>query len=122
MLYRAGSGSEALEILEMHMVDLIITDQRIQGCLALTCFLRPKYPKSEPQLNILLTGYTDTEDLISCINDGLLYRYLVKRHPNELLTTVGQALDKIKTERMLSEQTIQLRDEVEQRKELETLK
>lgn len=119
-VYRAISGQLALEILEKHCVDLIITDQRMPGMLGTEFLQKAKERKenSTDHLNILLTGYTDTEDLISCVNDGLLYRYLVKPwYPDELLSTVSQALDKIKIERQLKVQTEQLRIEVQQRRQ-----
>ena len=51
---------------------------------------------------MILTGYTDINDLIQCINTGLIYRYLVKPwNPEELRAIVEEALNKIKAKRTM---------------------
>ena len=127
------SAHEALTLTQQHKVDLIITDQRMPEMLG-TELLQAIFDRDTQErnteelkthegdervdhLNILLTGYTDIDDLITCINDGLLYRYLVKPwSPAELLATVEQAFDKLKTDRELISQHELLRREVEERR------
>jgi thioredoxin reductase (NADPH) len=81
-IVRAGSGSEALELLfEMRRrgdtVALMIADQRMPGMEG-TAFLakaREVYPDAK---RTLLTAYADTEAAITAINDVGLDYYLLK--------------------------------------------
>lgn len=107
---------EALQLSEQHQIDLIISDQRMPKMLG-TELLQELSGRDPHQIRILLTGYTDIEDLITCVNDGLLYRYLVKPwKAEELLATVAQGFDKLNTERALSAHIEQIKVEIEERR------
>gem|GEM_PF-1002854 len=115
-VYQTCDPNEALRIAEEHKIDLIITDQRMPQMLG-TELLQALSERDPSQVRILLTGYTDIEDLITCVNDGLLYRYLVKPwKAEELLATVAQGFDKLRTERALTEHMEQIKVEVEERR------
>ena len=115
-VFAAQNAYDALKITEENDIDVVISDQRMpemQGT-ELLARLSQVYPH---QIRILLTGYTDVEDLIDCVNRGLLYRYLVKPwKPSELLATVAQAFDKIEVEQRVRQQESQLKIEVEERR------
>ena len=88
----AASGDAALEqAAALDQAQIILTDQRMAG-LTGTAFLdraRHQYPDAIP---IILTGYADLELAIAAINNGQLYRYLVKPwNPDELLATLREA-------------------------------
>jgi DNA-binding NtrC family response regulator len=93
----AGSGAEALELLEHHDVALLITDQRMPGMTGIellknTFALRPR------MVRMILTGYTDVEALVEAINCGQVYRYIAKPWNNdELRLTVQRALEHFET-------------------------
>jgi DNA-binding NtrC family response regulator len=93
----AGSGTEALEILDQHDVALLITDQRMPGMTGIellkhTVSLRPQ------MVRMILTGYTDVEALVEAINCGAVYRYVTKPWNNdELRLTVQRALEHFET-------------------------
>ncbi len=88
-----GSGAAALAVLGAEDIDLLITDQRMPGMAGLELAaqarrLRPDLPV------ILLTAYTDPEDLIEAINEGTLYRYVQKPwDARDLAATVHHALE-----------------------------
>jgi DNA-binding NtrC family response regulator len=88
----AESGAEAIGLLEQHDVALLITDQRMPEMtgtelLLKTVSLRPR------MIRIILTGYTDVEALVTAINSGQIYKYIIKPWNNEdLKTTVTRAL------------------------------
>lgn len=115
---QALNAQEALQAVSQQSFDLIITDQRMPEMLGTE--LLSQLAEDEPEtdrLNILLTGYTDIDDLITCVNDGLLYRYLVKPwSAAELLATVNQAFDRLYTTRQLNHQSAQLEREVKERR------
>lgn len=88
----AESGEEALETLNHHDVAIIISDQRMPGMKGID-FLR-KAAEARPQtVRIILTGYTDVNDLVNAINSGVIYRYLTKPWVNtDLRQTVQRAV------------------------------
>ncbi len=73
----AAGGREALEILKEHSVKAIITDQRMQGMSGVELLKRAL--KVQPAaVRIILTGYTEVEDLMDAINEGHVHRYVTK--------------------------------------------
>jgi len=91
---KANSGQDALEMLaDQGDVAVIISDQRMPG-MSGTELLRltaDRYPNS---IRIMLTGYTDVEDLVEAINEGKVFKYVTKPWEEEdLRTVVGQAVD-----------------------------
>ena len=93
-VYRANNASEALAILEKEgEMAVIISDQRMSEMngselLSLTV---ERFPDT---IRILLTGFTDVEDLVDAINSGRVFKYITKPwNPNQLQTLVNQASD-----------------------------
>lgn len=89
---RAESGQQALEILSEHgEVAVIISDQRMPEMKG-TEFLSKTVPDFPDTVRIILTGFTDVEDLVDAINAGQVYRYITKPwNPDELKLVVDQA-------------------------------
>ena len=93
----AGSGADALSLLEHHDMALLIADQRMPEMSGVelmqrTARLRPH------MVRMLLTGYTDVDSLIEAINTGQVYRYITKPWNNDdLLQTVARALEHYET-------------------------
>ena len=76
-LYSAGSGEEALAILQREQIGVIISDQRMPNMtgaefLALAKNLRPQ------TIRIILSGYTDLNTVIKAINTGAAFKFLTK--------------------------------------------
>ena len=95
----AASGEEAFAIAGREDVDLVITDQKMPRMSGIE--LLKRILKIKPDvMRIVLTGYTEVEDLIHAINDGHVYRYITKPwDPVELRIVVRQALEKQALER-----------------------
>lgn len=91
---RAESGVHALEVLAKEgEVAVIISDQRMPEMKG-TEFLSKTVPKFPDTVRIILTGFTDVEDLVEAINSGQVYKYITKPwDPNELKTVVQRAAD-----------------------------
>lgn len=92
-ILRARTTDAALELVAREEIDLIVTDQEmpVRSGLELAAAARAARPDLEV---ILLTAYTDPEDLITAINSGLLYRYVRKPwDPSDLKATVRHALE-----------------------------
>jgi response regulator RpfG family c-di-GMP phosphodiesterase len=93
----AESGPEALELLRLHDVALIISDQRMPGMTGIEFLIRAA--EIRPQVvRIILTGYTDVNSLVEAINSGVVYKYVTKPWVNpELLQTVDRAMEHYET-------------------------
>lgn len=93
------SPHEALEVVKNRPVDLIISDQRMPLMLG-TELLSAVKAHTDDNIRVILTGHTDMNDLITCINNGLLYRYLVKPwNADVVLSVVEEGMKKIKIDR-----------------------
>jgi len=92
-IQKAQNAQEALDILAKHKIDLIITDQRMPGMTGIE-FLEKTVEYNPRIVKILLTGYTDTKDLMDAINQGRVYKYITKPFsPQELNLIVKRALE-----------------------------
>jgi response regulator RpfG family c-di-GMP phosphodiesterase len=88
----AVSGDLALELLSVHDISLIISDQRMPGMTGIE-FLKRAAEMRPQTVRIMLTGYSDAEALVEAINSGSVYKYLTKPWVNEdLLQTAKRAL------------------------------
>ena len=103
---RAESGIAALEILEAEgEVAVIISDQRMPEMKG-TEFLSKTVPQFPNTMRIILTGFTDVEDLVEAINSGQVYKYITKPwDPNELKGVVQRAAE---TYELLKQRTEEL--------------
>ena len=89
----ASSGAEALQILEKEEVHLIIADQRMPQMTGVELLSRVR--KSYPNIvRLILTAYTDFDAMLKAINEGQVYRYIIKPwDANDMLLTIRQALE-----------------------------
>jgi signal transduction histidine kinase/response regulator RpfG family c-di-GMP phosphodiesterase len=104
---RAESGPAALEILAREgEVAVIISDQRMPK-MSGTEFLSLTAAQYPDVIRIILTGYTDVEDLVEAINAGKVFKYVTKPwEAQELKILVSQAVD---THNLLKARTNELR-------------
>jgi response regulator RpfG family c-di-GMP phosphodiesterase/HD-like signal output (HDOD) protein len=93
----ATSSAEALELLEMHDVAVIISDQRMPAMTGIE-FLKRASEMRPHTVRIILTGYTDVNSLVEAINSGVVYKYVPKPWVNEdLQQTVVRAIEHYET-------------------------
>lgn len=113
-VFKADSGMNALEVLRKEgEVAVIISDQRMPEMKG-TEFLSQTVPQFPDTVRIILTGFTDVEDLVEAINSGQVYKYITKPwDPNELKGVVEHAAE---TYDLLKQRTEEL-----QRAQLQTL-
>jgi len=90
----AESGQKALEILEKNKVHVIVSDMRMPGMDGLT-FLRKVKEKYPDIVRIVLTGYTQINQIIAAINSGEIFRYITKpwKMDDEFKTVIRQAIE-----------------------------
>ncbi|MEO0455034.1 MAG: SpoIIE family protein phosphatase [Cyanobacteria bacterium P01_A01_bin.114] len=96
-VYKARSGAEALQLLEEQgEMAIIISDQRMPHMNG-TDFLSRTVDWFPDTIRIVLTGYTDVEDLVDAINDGKVFKYITKPWmPQDLRAVIRQAAETYK--------------------------
>lgn len=106
-VYRASDARDAIEILDKEgEMAVIISDQRMPE-MSGTEFLSRTVERFPDTIRILLTGFTDVEDLVDAINSGQVFKYITKPwNPDRLKAIVGQAVD---TYLVLKKRTYELR-------------
>ena len=106
-VFTADGAISALEILETEgEMAVIISDQRMP-LMNGTEFLSKTVDRFPDTIRILLTGFTDVEDLVEAINSGQVFKYLTKPwNPEHLKAVVQQAAD---IYQVLKQRTNQLR-------------
>lgn len=93
-VYKAHDAKSALKILDtVGEMAVIISDQRMPEMNG-TEFLRHTVERFPDTIRILLTGFTDVEDLVDAINSGQVFKYITKPwKPDRLKVIVEQAAD-----------------------------
>lgn len=76
-VFACTSPKEAVEVLEKNDIDLIITDQRMPGKTGVE-FLEEIIPDYPNIIRMILTGFSDIDDIIKAINSGHVFRYITK--------------------------------------------
>lgn len=106
-VFKADSGVHALEILkEQGEVAVIISDQRMPEMKG-TEFLSKTLSEFPNTVRIILTGFTDIEDLVEAINSGQVYKYITKPwDPKELKEVVQNAAQTYSLIRQRSEELL----------------
>ncbi|WP_353930771.1 SpoIIE family protein phosphatase [Okeanomitos corallinicola TIOX110] len=107
-VYKAINAHDALAILDQEgEMAVIISDQRMPDMNGTELFSQTvdRFPDT---IRILLTGFTDVEDLVDAINSGQVFKYITKPwKPEQLKTLVEQGLD---TYRIVKKRTNELRN------------
>ncbi|MGB5962678.1 MAG: SpoIIE family protein phosphatase [Coleofasciculaceae cyanobacterium] len=106
-VFKADGAIKALELLDKEgAMAVIISDQRMP-LMNGTEFLSKTVERFPETIRILLTGYTDVEDLVEAINSGKVFKYITKPwNPEQLKAVVQQAAD---TYKVLTQRTAELR-------------
>lgn len=76
-ILQTTSPIEAFELLAMHRVQVIISDQRMPS-MSGTTFLSKVKELHPDTTRIILSGYTELESVIDAINRGAVYRFFTK--------------------------------------------
>lgn len=92
-IFTAATVGGAFDILARENVDVVVSDERMPG-MSGSQFLaevRKKYPNT---IRMILSGQADLEAAVRAINEGEVYRFLLKPcNPADLRVTIRQALE-----------------------------
>ncbi len=96
-VFCASSADEGMEILEMEQstagIRIVLCDQRMPGTTGVQ-FLKEVRDRWPDIVRIILSGYTDAEDIITGVNEAGIWQYLLKPwQPEQLLLTLQRAAD-----------------------------
>ncbi|MBL4629763.1 MAG: sigma-54-dependent Fis family transcriptional regulator [Paraglaciecola sp.] len=92
-VHTAYSGDEGLNILEQHYIDIVVSDKNMPGMNGMD-FLQKVSEQWPETVRIMLTAFTELNDVISAINSGRVWSYMKKPWDNEeLKLNIQQALN-----------------------------
>ena len=92
-LLTASSGSEGLDILSENEVHLVLSDQRMPAMDG-TEFLAKVREEHPDVIRIILTGYTDVDTIMDSVNQGNIFKFLLKPwNDQNLKLEINRALD-----------------------------
>ena len=110
----APSAEEGEAIMGREFVHIVLSDQRMPGIQGVEFLqrVRAKWPET---VRLILSGYTEAEDIISGINDAGIWQYLLKPwHPDQLLLTLKSAAELWRLQQENQRLSLELRDSPEQ--------
>jgi two-component system response regulator HupR/HoxA len=105
----AGSADEARICMQRGEVAVILCDQRMPGTSGVQ-FLREARERWPDTVRIVISGYTDSEDIIAGINDAGIFQYILKPWvPDHLRDTVRNAAEARTLQQGLHRMELELR-------------
>jgi len=96
-VFCASGAAEGMEILEREQstagIRIVLCDQRMPGTTGVQ-FLKEVRHRWPDIVRIILSGYTDAEDIITGVNEAGIWQYLLKPwQPEQLLLTLQRAAE-----------------------------
>lgn len=87
------SSVEALEMVKEREFDMVISDQRMPQVTGVE--LLTEVHKNFPEtVRIIVSAYSDSQEILACINQGHVYRYILKPwSPADMEAVVRQGLE-----------------------------
>lgn len=92
-IHLANSAAEALEIIEQIPVPVVIADQRMPDMTGVEMFslIRRKHPHIQ---RVILSGFSESDSIISAINEGQVFQFVRKPWQRaELLSVIRRAME-----------------------------
>lgn len=107
-IFTATSGEKAIEIMSKDTVHLVISDHRMPNMLG-SEFLKEIKNRWPQTIRIMLTGNADVQAIMGAVNEGAVYKFIIKPWNDEdLRLTVSRALQQyvlIEENKRLKERT-----------------
>ncbi len=116
-VYTAIDTEAADKILQQQWIQVLLCDQRMPGMTGVEFSqkVRDNYPDV---VRMIISGYTEAEDIIDAVNKGGIYQYITKPwHPDELITKLNNAVDLFRLQRENEQLAVELKlkpDTIEQ--------
>ncbi len=95
----AESVTQARRILETEWVQIILCDQRMPEITGVE-FLKQVREQWPEVIRMIISGYTDSEDIISAVNEAGIYQFVTKPwHPDSLILLLKNAAELFELQR-----------------------
>lgn len=92
-VFTAESPFQAMEVLKEKKIHLVVTDQKMPGMNG-TEFLETILPEYPNIISMIITGFSDIDDIAKAINECGIYRYITKPWDmGELKLTLDKAIE-----------------------------
>ncbi|MBU0621353.1 MAG: sigma-54 dependent transcriptional regulator [Gammaproteobacteria bacterium] len=105
----ASSAEEGRAIMERERVNVVLCDHRMPGVTGID-FLKEVRERWPDAVRMIISGYTDVEDIIAGINDAGIYQYILKPwHPESLLLNVRAAAQLYDLQQQSNNMNLELR-------------
>jgi two-component system response regulator HupR/HoxA len=108
-IHLAHSADEAATVLADQWIQVVISDQRMPGMSGVE-FLQEVRERWPEVIRIIISGYTDSEDVIKAVNDAGIHQYITKPwDPDNLLLTVRNAARLFQLQRENQQLSVELK-------------
>lgn len=109
IILTAENTIEAEKILKKEWVQIILCDQRLPGLTGVE-FLKHVRIKWPNIIRMIISGYTDSDDIISALNEAGIYHYITKPwQPKNLIVTIKNAVELFELQRQNESLSIELK-------------
>ena len=105
----AANVTEAEALLQTEWVQIILCDQRMPDMTGVE-FLKKVREQWPDVIRMIISGYSDSEDIISALNDAAVYQYITKPwHPDHLILTLKNAAELFQLQRQNESLSVELK-------------
>lgn len=112
-VFTALSAEEGNSVMQREFIHIVLSDQRMPGTSGVE-FLRGVRDQWPDTVRLILSGYTEAEDIIAGINEAGIWQYLMKPwHADQLLLTLQSAADLWRLQQENQRLSLELRDSPE---------
>ncbi len=108
-VHTATNAEQARGILEREWIQVVLCDQRMPDVTGIEfcAEIRERWPEI---IRIIISGYTDSEDLINAINEGGIYQFIAKPwHPDDVILKLQNAVELFELNRKNERLSIELK-------------
>jgi len=108
-VHLAHSVDEAMAVLADEWIHVVISDQRMPGMSGIE-FLKEVRERFPEVIRIIVSGYTDSEDIITALNEAGIHQYITKPwDPDNLLLTIHNAAHLFQLQRENQQLSVELK-------------
>ncbi|WP_342616672.1 sigma-54 dependent transcriptional regulator [Rhodoferax sp. GW822-FHT02A01] len=108
-IHTASDAAEARTCLENYTISVVLCDQRMPGQSGVD-FLKEVRERWPDVVRIVISGYTDSQDIVAGINEAGIYQYILKPWvPDHLLASVRNAVEALALQRDTDRLHLELR-------------
>ena len=107
-VHTATDVQTAREILAREWIQVVLCDQRMPDVTGVEfcAEIRERWPET---IRMIISGYTDSEDLINAINEGGIYQFITKPwHPDDVILKLQNAVELFELNRKNERLSIEL--------------